>query len=364
MGHSYQAVGWNRQKKVYDRTLLLAVVAYLAVFIGVGAVLFPQATVETLVLRALGTGAFALLHVVLAIGPLCRLSPRFLPLLYNRRHMGVTMFVLAFVHGAFALVQFHGFGDVSPLVSLFASNTRFDSLAQFPFQPLGFLALLILFLMAATSHDFWLTNLTAPVWKGLHLLVHVAYALIVMHVALGVLQAETSPVWAGALGAGLLLLLGLQFAAALAGKAGDEPWRGSAAPDGFVDVGPVDGLPDGRAKIVALSGERVAVFREGNRVSALSNVCQHQNGPLGEGRIIDGFVTCPWHGYQYAPDCGRSPAPFTERVPTFRTRVEGGRVWVDPRPLPAGTRVEPARVSAAAPSGTQAAPDGSQGVST
>ncbi len=31
----------------------------------------------------------------------------------------------------------------------------------------------------------------------------------------------------------------------------------------------------------------------------ISNVCQHQNGPLGEGEIIDGCITCPWHGFQY-----------------------------------------------------------------
>ena len=72
--------------------------------------------------------------------------------------------------------------------------------------------------------------------------------------------------------------------------------------------------------------------------------CQHQNGPLGEGKIVDGLVVCPWHGFQYKPDCGASPEPFTEKVPTFRVRVDGGRVLVDPRPLPAGTSVGPALI--------------------
>ena len=52
--------------------------------------------------------------------------------------------------------------------------------------------LVILFVMAATSHDFWLANLTAPVWKALHMLVYVAYALLVGHVALGSLRPERS----------------------------------------------------------------------------------------------------------------------------------------------------------------------------
>ena len=88
-GHSYRAVGWNRQKRIYDTTLAGGVLLYLIVFLLTGIILRPNATIETLLIRALGTGAFFLLHVILSIGPLCRLNPRFLPLLYNRRHLGV-----------------------------------------------------------------------------------------------------------------------------------------------------------------------------------------------------------------------------------------------------------------------------------
>jgi nitrite reductase/ring-hydroxylating ferredoxin subunit len=91
----------------------------------------------------------------------------------------------------------------------------------------------------------------------------------------------------------------------------------------------------------------VAVFRWDGKLAAVSSVCQHQNGPLGEGRILDGCITCPWHGFQYDPETGAAPPPFTERVPTFRVRVRDGRVLVDPRPNPPGTRVAPALLSEA-----------------
>ena len=71
--------------------------------------------------------------------------------------------------------------------------------------------------MAATSHDFWLANLTAPIWKALHMLVYVAYALLVLHVTFGVLQGEGSPVYVGATALGLVTVLGLQFGTLLAG---------------------------------------------------------------------------------------------------------------------------------------------------
>jgi nitrite reductase/ring-hydroxylating ferredoxin subunit len=112
--------------------------------------------------------------------------------------------------------------------------------------------------------------------------------------------------------------------------------------DGFVDVCSVAEIPEKRAFVTCLSGERVAVFRYDGRVSAISNVCQHQNGPLGEGRIVNGCVVCPWHGYEYRPDTGASPPPFTEKVPTFDVRIAGGRVLVHPQPHAPGTRVEPA----------------------
>jgi nitrite reductase/ring-hydroxylating ferredoxin subunit/DMSO/TMAO reductase YedYZ heme-binding membrane subunit len=337
----YRAVQWSPGKRRYDLAVVGVLGLYLATFVAVTLLRRPEITAETALIRAFGTAALLLLHLVLAIGPAARLDRRFLPLLWNRRHLGVTMFLCALAHGLFALVQFHALGDRNPLVSLLVSNTRFDSLAYFPFQQLGLAAILILFLMAATSHDFWLANLTAPVWKALHLAVYLAYGLVVAHVALGVLQDERSPVLAGTLALGVAMIAGLHLAAAARERRIDRAVAAAGA-DGFVAVGRVEEIAEKRAKVVALAGERVAVFRYDGKVSAISNVCQHQNGPLGEGKILDGCVTCPWHGYQYRPEDGASPAPFTEKVPTFRVRVIDGSILVDPKPLPPGTRVEPA----------------------
>ncbi len=344
MSLQYSAIGWNPAKRSYDLYLVIGVASYLAVFAGATAILNPEATAETMLIRALGTCAFVLLNVILCIGPLARLNRSFLPLLYNRRHMGVTMFLLALGHGGLSLFQFHALGDVPPLVSLFSSNTRFNSVSQFPFQQLGFLALLILFVMAATSHDFWLRTLSAPVWKRIHMLVYVAYGLLVAHVMLGAIQSERSPVGPVVVGLGAAVVLSLHIATAMRERVVDEEPQPDGDRDGFVEVCAFDAIPENRAVVTCLGGERVAVFRYEGRVSAISNVCQHQNGPLGEGRIIDGCITCPWHGYQYLPETGSAPAPFTEKVPTYRTRVVNGRVLVHPEALPAGTRVEAARV--------------------
>ena len=112
--------------------------------------------------------------------------------------------------------------------------------------------------------------------------------------------------------------------------------------DGWVEICGVDDIKELRARMALVGGERIAVFRYDGRISCVSNVCQHQNGPLGEGKIVDGCITCPWHGYQYLPDSGQSPPPFTERIPTFSVQLRNGRVFVHRTPNPPGTRVEPA----------------------
>jgi len=346
MSTTYRTVSWNPQKRRYDFVAAGLLAAFLTVFLAVQAILRPELTIETLLIRAFAAAAFTLLNVILCIGPLARLNRRFLPLLYNRRHLGVMMFTLALVHGVFSIVQFHALGTLNPLISVLVSNARYGTVSQLPFQPFGLAALVILFLMAATSHDFWLHNLTAPVWKALHMGVYVAYALIVLHVIFGVLQGEASPILAWTLCAGASTVFALHGLAARQEARRDRE-KDAVRTDGFVDVCSVADIPEKRAVVTCLSGERVAVFRYDGRVSAVSNVCQHQNGPLGEGRIVGNCVVCPWHGYEYFPETGASPAPFTEKVPTFDVRVANGRVFVHPQPHQPGTRVEPAMIPVA-----------------
>ena len=343
MSVEYKAVQWNRQKKIYDAVLIGGVAAYLAAFGALTEILFPRVTEEILLMRAFGTAAFLLLHVILCIGPLCRLNPKFLPLLYNRRHAGVTLFLLAFIHAVLVVTTYHAGGDMNPILSIFASGKFDGTIASIPFQPFGFFALVILFLMAATSHDFWLANLSAPVWKSLHMMVYVAYALLVLHVTFGALQGETSLVYVCAMAIGLVTVFSLHIMASQREMKADREHK-ILSDDGFIDACAVADIPENRARIVCLSGERVAIFKYEGKISAVSNVCQHQNGPLGEGKIVSGCITCPWHGYQYLPETGASPPPFTEKVPTFNMRVRNGRVFIHSKPNPAGTKAEPALI--------------------
>lgn len=347
MTNQYRVVQWNRHKRVYDLLIALFVGLYLVIFVGAGMLLFPppgEIAPPVLLIRALGTCAIVLLHLILVIGPLARITPKAAPLLYNRRHLGVTVFMLASLHALLAVGFYGGFGVRNPLLAVLAPGGA----ASFEF--LGFLALIVFAFMAVTSHDFWLANLGDAWWKALHMLVYAAYALVVAHVVLGALRDQTSVVPLALLGAGCVLVVTLHLRAGGREFERDRPAGRFKAPSvegdaRWVDACGIDEIRPGRARVVQIgNAERIAVFRHNDTVSAVTNVCAHQGGPLGEGKVIDGCITCPWHGYQYDPASGCSPPPYTEKIATYPVLIRGRRVLIDPTPNPPGTRVEPAPI--------------------
>jgi len=339
MSVAFRAVQWNRAKLIYDGILLAGVALYIGTYLVLAYWLDSpkdQPAAIDLRIRAFGSCAFLMLTIILSIGPLARLDRRFLPLLYNRRHFGVLTFFVALAH-AWLVIEWFAVQDALP--NLYDELTKISDYAKFigfPFKMLGLVALLTLFLMAATSHDFWLVFLTPPVWKGLHMTLYVAYGLLVMHIALGIMQGDGNLLIPAMLVVGFAGVAVLHLLAGWRERVGDR--GGASGRDGWLLVGPPSSIPDKGARIIAApDGERIAVFRDGAQIGALSNLCAHQNGPIGEGRIIDGCVTCPWHGYQYRLADGCAPPPFTEKLVTYRVRVTGGVVEVDPRPRPPGT---------------------------
>ncbi len=346
MSHDYKAVQWTPFKKRFDLWMLAGIALYLILFVVIGGMTQPPGeSVHPVqaIIRATGTLAFLLLTFILCIGPLARLTDRFKPFLYNRRHLGVTTFLIALVHAGLVIMWYHGFSETNPLVSIFISNPRYDSLAGFPFEVLGFVALIIMFLMAATSHDFWNANLGPGLWKALHMGVYIAYGLLVIHIALGAIQFNKSPVYVALLAASAVTVIGLHIATGFASLRPSD----RTANEGWLKVASVDEMEDARAKIVRpVSGEAIAVFRDGDKISAVSNVCRHQGGPLGEGKIVDGCITCPWHGFQYRMEDGQSPPPFTEKIATYATRILDGVVYVNPEPNAPGTPQSPSTIGA------------------
>lgn len=86
-------------------------------------------------------------------------------------------------------------------------------------------------------------------------------------------------------------------------------------------------LAEGEAKRVSVAEVGVMVTRQQGRVFALAEACSHRGGPLHEGEIADGCVTCPWHGTIFRLADGsveRGPATYPQ--PAYDVRVREGRI--------------------------------------
>jgi nitrite reductase/ring-hydroxylating ferredoxin subunit/uncharacterized membrane protein len=70
-------------------------------------------------------------------------------------------------------------------------------------------------------------------------------------------------------------------------------------PEDWAEAGSPDDVPANGMHLVEAGGMQVVLARQDGRICALADVCSHAGGPLHEGTLVKGVVTCPWHFSQY-----------------------------------------------------------------
>jgi nitrite reductase (NADH) small subunit len=96
----------------------------------------------------------------------------------------------------------------------------------------------------------------------------------------------------------------------------------------FVPVGRVSDFAPGAGKMVNVAGRHVALFRLGDEFFALDNMCLHRGGPLCDGDIKNGVVTCPWHFWSYEIRTGTMVQDPRVGVSKHEVRTDGDQVSV------------------------------------
>lgn len=96
------------------------------------------------------------------------------------------------------------------------------------------------------------------------------------------------------------------------------------------DLGPVDKLADRPLRQIKVNRTPIALSYVDGRFSAISGVCNHVGGPLGDGRLDGDYVVCPWHNWKFHCRTGQGEPGFEEDcVPSYETKVENGRVLIN-----------------------------------
>ena len=96
-------------------------------------------------------------------------------------------------------------------------------------------------------------------------------------------------------------------------------------------VASVTDIPEGEVRVVmCATGRSLAVSNIEGDLFAIDNVCTHDDGPLGEGRLLRGRVICPRHGAAFDARTGRAlTLPAVRGVSAYDVTVDGDDVLVD-----------------------------------
>jgi nitrite reductase/ring-hydroxylating ferredoxin subunit/DMSO/TMAO reductase YedYZ heme-binding membrane subunit len=176
-------------------------------------------------------------------------------------------------------------------------------------------------------------------WKQLHVLIHIAYASLVLHVWFGVAFAQ--PLWVKAI---FFSLVGVTWGSHLAGWIikwrEDRRLQAQAAQSKQIQVegkpywsvGRAEDFVEGKGRKFLINKLPIAVFNYQQKFFGLFAVCAHQKGPIEKGEIVNGYVECPWHHWQYSCESGVGPPGFPDRLAYYPCLVQNGVVYVSAFP--------------------------------
>jgi nitrite reductase (NADH) small subunit len=91
----------------------------------------------------------------------------------------------------------------------------------------------------------------------------------------------------------------------------------------------LEDLPQGSLLEVEHGRDLYVLCNVAGEVRALSGVCPHHGGPLGQGALDGSLVTCPWHAWQFDSATGKCAFNPELRIPTYAVRIEAEQILVD-----------------------------------
>ncbi len=89
-------------------------------------------------------------------------------------------------------------------------------------------------------------------------------------------------------------------------------------------------VPAGEMRVVVCAGRSLALSNIDGTLYAIDNICTHDGGPLGEGKLRGGRVLCPRHGAAFDARTGRVlTLPAVKSVRAYPVTTQGDDVFVD-----------------------------------
>ncbi len=96
----------------------------------------------------------------------------------------------------------------------------------------------------------------------------------------------------------------------------------------FERVADISEVEEGKARVINIEGDEVALFNIRGKIFAISNICPHRGGPLAEGEIDGNTIICPWHAWQFNIETGKG-VNFPVQVKKYDVKIEGKEIFID-----------------------------------
>ncbi len=124
-------------------------------------------------------------------------------------------------------------------------------------------------------------------------------------------------------------LLGGHISFRLAGGANHAEEVPHLVKPGWQHLAAASDVPEGKAVHLLVAEIPVVAVRISGAVHVLSDRCSHMSGPLSDGELADGCLTCPWHGSVFrVADGSVARGPATAPQPAFQVREADGTIQV------------------------------------
>jgi nitrite reductase (NADH) small subunit len=100
------------------------------------------------------------------------------------------------------------------------------------------------------------------------------------------------------------------------------------SPSRWIVVAAISDLPAEGSIERTVEGQLIAIFRHQEQLYAIEGLCAHHGGPLSQGAVAGGCVTCPWHGWQYRLADGTQSSSGAQLLQSYPVRERESQIEI------------------------------------
>jgi nitrite reductase (NADH) small subunit len=97
----------------------------------------------------------------------------------------------------------------------------------------------------------------------------------------------------------------------------------------FIRIADLSAVPPGNLREIQAADRTFAVCNVGGEIRVFDGICPCAGGPVGQGKMFDGVLVCPWHGMRYDVETGKCTLGKDLAIARYQVRIDGDAIWVE-----------------------------------